>query len=46
MAVILWILAVLLGSLVFLLLLGLVLLCVRPGVDTVGRNGEVSVEAR
>ena len=46
MAVILWILAVLLGSLVFLLLLGLVLLCVRAGVDTVGVNGEVSVEAR
>ena len=46
MAVILWILAVLLGSLVFLLLLGLVLLCVRAGVDAVGVNGEVSVEAR
>lgn len=46
MAVILWILAVLLGILVFLLLLGLVLLWVRAGVEAVGATGAVSVEAR
>ena len=46
MAVILWILAVLLGIFVFLLLLGLVLLWVRAGVEAVGATGAVSVEAR
>ena len=46
MAVILWILAVLLGLLVFLLLVALALLWIRVGVEAVGVNGEVSVEAR
>lgn len=46
MPVILWILAVLLGLVLLLLLVAACLLSIRTGVDAVGADGEVGVEAR
>lgn len=46
MTVILWIVKILLALVLLLLVLMLALLCVRTGVDAVGLDGEISVEAR
>ena len=46
MSMILWIIAILLGLALLLLLVAVCLLSIRTGVDAVGIDGEVSVEAR